>query len=525
MPSRPEAERALIRASGSSSDDEAERFYTQRVADYARVLTFVIGGLYVVGLVISLIVAPASTFAFHLHPAKLANLAFFVGTFAVWQIMRRPAAPQWLATTSDVFLPVGVTTIIGIVAVAAETWNGLYFIPLLINALLLVLRAALVPSPPRRTALVGLFASVPVIVAARALASVDENLPGGVSADIVGIAGAAWCVALTGATTMVSRVIYGLHHEIRNVRRLGQYVLGELVGEGGMGTVYRAEHAMLRRPTAIKVLSPERAGRESIARFEREVTLTARLTHPNTVAIYDYGRTRDGLFYYAMEYLEGLSLEALVQRFGPQSPGRVIHILIQAAGALAEAHDLGLIHRDIKPQNVLFCERGGAPDTVKLVDFGLVKNLEPEQGPALTHTNSITGTPLYMAPEALTDPSSVDPRTDLYGLGGVAYYLLTGHPPFEGTSVLEICGHHLHTPPTPPRDIVRTPIPDDLEALVLRCLEKKPDRRPRGARELRDALLECAKGSPWDAVEARAFWQVLRGGSSVRIRTSDRPPA
>jgi serine/threonine-protein kinase len=282
---------------------------------------------------------------------------------------------------------------------------------------------------------------------------------------------------------------------------------------------------LLRRPTAIKVLSPERAGRDSIARFEREVTLTARLTHPNTVAVYDYGRTRDGLFYYAMEYLDGLSLEELVKRFGPQPPGRVIHILIQAAGALAEAHELGLIHRDIKPANVLFCERGGIPDTVKLVDFGLVKNLEAGGNTALTNTNAITGTPLYLAPETITDPSTLDRRADLYGLGGVAYYLLTGHPPFEGKSILEICGHHLHTPPTRPSDVVRSHIPSDLEAIVLRCLAKKPEDRPNGARELLEALAGCARNTPWDAEAARAFWKVFHDGTRVQLGASDRPPA
>jgi serine/threonine-protein kinase len=448
-----------------------------------------------------------------------------LAAFTVWRLARRADAPAWLVMTSDLVLPVGVSATVGLVAITSAPWHGLYLVPLLISALVLVLRAALVPSPPRRTVLVGVLSSLAVIAAARALSARDPTLPEPLTSTLVAVGVAAWCVALTGSTAVVSHVIYGLQHEIRNVRRLGQYVLGELIGEGGMGTVYRAEHAMLRRPTAVKMLSPERAGGESIARFEREVKLTARLTHPNTVAIYDYGRTRDGHFYYAMEYLDGLSLEELVKRFGPQPPGRVVHILLQAAGALAEAHALGLIHRDIKPANVLFCERGGIPDTVKLVDFGLVKNLEPEGGPALTHANSITGTPLYLAPEAITDPSGVDQRADFYGLGGVAYYLLTGRPPFEGKSVLEICGHHLHTPPTPPSDIMTSPVPRDLETLVLRCLEKQPAARPGGSEELSDALVACSKHSPWNVAEARAFWLKLRESTSVRIRTSDRPSA
>ena len=524
MPSRPEVVRALIRAGGSSTDSDAERFYALRLSDYARVLTTVFAAFYAVGVVATLVLFRERFVTVHLHPAKLANLVFVASGLLVWRVARRANAPRWLVTASDVLLPVGVTTTVGLVAVTAPPWSGLSLLPLLIAALLLVLRAALLPSPPSRTALVGVVSSIPVLIAARTLAGNDPHLPAPVTPNLLVLVSLTWCVALTGSTVAVSRVIYGLHHEIRNVKQLGQYVLGELVGEGGMGAVYRAEHALLRRPTAVKVLSPERAGADSIARFEREVVLTARLTHPNTVAVYDYGRTRDGLFYYAMEFLDGLSLEELVKRFGPQTPARTIHILAQASAALTEAHALGLIHRDVKPANVLFCERGGAPDTVKLVDFGLVKSLEPEGGPALTHANAITGTPLYLAPEAITDPTHVDHRVDLYGLGGVAYYLLTGRPPFEGTSTLEICGHHLHTPAKAPSELARFAVPPELDALVLACLAKKPEARPSSAEELHDALVVCAKTSPWNAAEAREFWRAFRA-DNVRIRTSARPSA
>jgi len=258
---------------------------------------------------------------------------------------------------------------------------------------------------------------------------------------------------------------------------------------------------------------PERVGPESILRFEREVRLTARLTHPNTVAVYDYGRTPDGVFYYAMEYLDGLSLEQLVKRYGPQPAGRVIHVLLQATGALAEAHGLGLIHRDVKPGNILFCERGGAPDAVKIVDFGLVKDLAPGTSPALTHSGALTGTPQYMAPESLLDPDSIDHRVDLYALGGVGYYLLTGRPPFQAATVLEICGHHLHTVPEPPSARLGLPVPEDLEALILRCLAKKPSERPDSAQDLHDALLACARTTPWTLAEAREFWREFRKSS------------
>src|SRR5512136_349670 len=187
---------------------------------------------------------------------------------------------------------------------------------------------------------------------------------------------------------ITSHVIYGLQREIHRVRRLGQYALEEKLGEGGMGVVYRASHAMLRRPTAVKLLAPEKAGLETIARFEREVRLTARLTHPNTITIYDYGRTHEGIFYYAMELLDGATLEEVVEVGGALPPGRAIHVASQIASALVEAHGAGLIHRDIKPANVLLCERGGVPDVVKVVDFGLVRELETG-GTALSRTGTV----------------------------------------------------------------------------------------------------------------------------------------
>jgi len=204
------------------------------------------------------------------------------------------------------------------------------------------------------------------------------------------------------------------------VRRLGQYTLERKIGAGGMGIVYRASHAMLRRPTAIKLLPPDRAGEASIARFEREVQMTAQLSHPNTVAIYDYGRTPEGVFYYAMEYLDGINLEDLVRTYGAQPAGRVLAILDQVCGALAEAHERGLVHRDIKPANIILTERGGEPDVAKVVDFGLVKPIVTDD-PRLTMSmpGVMTGTPLYLSPESLTSPESGDPRSDLYALGAV----------------------------------------------------------------------------------------------------------
>jgi serine/threonine-protein kinase len=509
MPSRPEVERALLRAGSTASQEEADRFYAQRVADFGRTIGVVFSGLYLVGVVGVPFAFPGMFWAIHLHPAKLFNLGLAATALAISFVARRPHTPLWLITAFDVGLPLSVPVAIAAFAPTVPASIALYFFPLLVSALVLIIRAAVVPSPAARTFLIGMAAGVPVVDGGYELAltaKADLHVP----LYVILIAQAVWCVAIAFATTNVSRVIYGLHREIASAKRLGQYVLGELIGEGGMGAVYRAQHAMLRRPTAIKLLLPERAGPENIARFEREVQLTARLTHPNTVAVYDYGRTPDGVFYYAMEYLDGLSLEELVRTFGPQPESRVIHILLQATGALLEAHSLGLIHRDVKPANILLCERGGTPDMVKLLDFGLVKSLLPSENPELTQTNSITGTPQYLAPESITEPATIDARVDLYALGGVGYFLLTGRPAFEGRSVLEICGHHLHTLPERPSERLGRPVLPELEALILACLEKQREKRPASALDVQERLQCCEKLAPWPRSEAHAFWREFR---------------
>ena len=313
--------------------------------------------------------------------------------------------------------------------------------------------------------------------------------------------------------------------ETQDARRLGPYTLIEKLGEGGMGVVYLARHAMLRRPAAVKLLPPHRSGADSVARFEREVQLTARLTHPNTVRVFDFGVTRDDVFYYAMEYLEGASLADVIAESGPMPAGRVIHILEQIAGALAEAHRIGLIHRDIKPANIILTEQGGAPDVAKLVDFGLVKQLgaaspadQLAASPAVTRTDQIAGTPLYMAPEAIGTPDQIDARTDLYALGAVGYFLLTGRDVFTGRNLLEVCGHHLHSLPVPPSERLGARVPADLEALILSCLEKDPDRRPADASSLQAALRACGEAGSWSEAEARRW----TAGHAERLRSRQR---
>jgi hypothetical protein len=318
---------------------------------------------------------------------------------------------------------------------------------------------------------------------------------------------------------VVARQHRALQKAVLEARQLGQYTLEEKLGSGGMGTVYRARHAMLRRPTAVKLLEPEKVSDAAVLRFEREVQLTSGLTHPNTIAIYDYGRTPEGIFYYAMEYLEGKNLEDLVQRHGPLPEGRVIYLLRQACGSLAEAHAIGLIHRDVKPANIFLTRRGGLHDFVKVLDFGLVKAVGTPREAGITSPNAVSGTPLYLSPEAIHRPDAIDARSDVYALGAVGYYLLTGTPVFSGTNVLEICMKHAHTPPEPPSARLGKPVSSALEQLLLRCLAKEREQRPANAEALLRELEGCAVADVWTADVAAVWWRERSATAAAKTST------
>jgi serine/threonine protein kinase len=313
--------------------------------------------------------------------------------------------------------------------------------------------------------------------------------------------------------------IEDLRKEVADARQLGQYTLVAKLGSGAMGTVYLASHAMLRRPTAIKLVRRERVDEATLARFEREVQLTATLTHPNVVTVYDYGRTSAGMFYYVMEYLGGADLGVIVERHGAMPAARCLRILVQTADALAEAHKQGLIHRDVKPANVILVN-GWEPDVVKVVDFGLVKQVAgPRASGSLTPESSgpvhsvpgdadITGTPAYMSPEAIDTPGKVDGRSDVYSVGCLAYYLMTGKEVFAAKSWVDLWSHHLYTPPVPPSVQGGVDVPRPLEELVLACLAKSPAARPSMA-ELATRLrgLEAEARAGWSASDAAAWWE------------------
>jgi hypothetical protein len=295
-------------------------------------------------------------------------------------------------------------------------------------------------------------------------------------------------------------------------RQLGQYTLDEKIGEGAMGVVYRAHHALLRRETAVKLLLPNRADANLIRQFEHEVRLTCQLTHPNTIQIYDYGRTADDIFYYAMELLRGLTLQELIDRHGAQPEARVLHLLTQVCGSLHEAHSAGLIHRDIKPGNLFLCERGGVTDTVKVLDFGLVGRVsEVGEGPVpaleLPDTSRFLGTPLYMAPETIQRPGAGDARSDIYAVGAVGYMLLTGAPVFDGEDHTEVWQKHLTALPLPPSARSPQNLSQAVERIILRCLEKDPAGRPQSIAELTAALQACPLAGTWTPEQARTWWQ------------------
>jgi CHASE1-domain containing sensor protein len=345
-------------------------------------------------------------------------------------------------------------------------------------------------------------------------------LPGRFEPSWRGPIAAALIGLLTGVIGLTLWVALRLILRLKRQReKVGPYRLVRRLGRGAMGVVWEARHALLRRPTAVKLLAPGTEGERALARFEREVQLTAGLTHPSTIAIYDYGRTADGVFYYAMELLRGINLQQLVSFDGPLVPGRVVHLIRQACGALSEAHAAGLIHRDIKPANLMACIYGGIPDFLKVLDFGLVKAIGagdgsiPEGGSvdegdaSLSQDGSLLGTPLYMAPEGMSDPTGVDARADIFALGAVGYFLLTGKAPFPGRTAIEVFKLERHGPPIPLAKAAPMAVPESLDAAIGRCLSFDRHGRPASAEEL-DALLEaCVIAPAWTPADARAWWR------------------
>lgn len=316
-----------------------------------------------------------------------------------------------------------------------------------------------------------------------------------------------WMAIAVAIAVFGSYKLSTLHREAFKARRLGHYTLKQLLGKGGMGEVYLGEHQLLARPCAIKLIRADKAGdATTLLRFQREVQVTATLTHPCAIEIYDYGHAEDGTFYYVMEYLKGKNLEEIVRETGTMPPERVVHLLRQVCGALREAHDAGLVHRDVKPNNIIVCQRGGIADVAKIADFGLVH--ERHGGPSsakLTLAGTVLGSPLFMSPEQVAGSVDLDGRSDLYSLGLVAYYLLTALNPFRRATAREVFNAHLNDTPLslaracPSADV-------DLCSVVMRCLEKDPNARYPDAASLDQALAHCSCAGRWSPEIASAWW-------------------
>ena len=302
---------------------------------------------------------------------------------------------------------------------------------------------------------------------------------------------------------------------MRRLQELGCYQLEEKLDHGGMGEIWRARHHLLARPVAVKLIRPELLGVKTqveaaalVHRFRREAEATAALHSPHTVALHDFGMTPEGVFYYVMELLDGLDLDTLVRRFGPVPPERAVHLLSQACESLADAHAGGLIHRDVKPANLVTCHYGLKYDFVKVLDFGLVKALWGlGDDDRLTSDGMITGTPAFIAPEVALGGRVLDARVDLYGIGCVAYWLLTGERVFTGTTPMEVVLHHAKSTPVRPSERLGRPLPEDLERLVLSCLAKDPADRPASAEWLADRLALCQIPGQWTPKRAREWWE------------------
>ena len=377
------------------------------------------------------------------------------------------------------------------------------------NGILVLMFAATLPNEPIKSAIAGLLA-----VSMNPIGMLIARERGTWAFDS---AWTAWTMhypdfMVVGVALVIARVVTGLGHQVARAKEMGSYELGELIGQGGMGEVYKATHRMLARPAAIKLIRPEllaaRNGEQAeiaVQRFHREATAAAQLRSPHTVGLYDFGTTEDGTLYFAMELLDGMTLDAMVEQTGPLPAARVVHILRQVCDSLAEAHASGLVHRDIKPANIHIGRLGLRDDFVKVLDFGLVTLGSAGNGAQVaTLVGTIPGTPAYMAPEmAMGEP--VDGRADIYALGCVAYYLLTGQLVFAAENPMQSMLKHLNEVPVPPSVRTELPIPAALDAVVLACLEKQAARRPATAGELA-RLLAAVNLAPWTDDQARRWW-------------------
>jgi len=520
------------RLRGSGLDTAAGcNFVQQRIAFFGKLLTLLSGVSLIVGFSIDVLI-------FHMPAQHILRLRWTMGhaigtviIATVWLITRKGCIAAHLLEVLDA---------IGLVA-ACSAWAGMVtpgeassiLNGMLAVSLTILVRAIIVPSKPGRTMRLSALAFIPLILVAWRWARtlpVPPLMPNAFTFAAAQLAHLVlWSIAVIVAGSVTSRVIYGLRRTIRDANQIGPYTLEEKLGTGGMGEVWRARHRMLVRHAAIKLIRPEplMAGGASsdvlMRRFEREARATAALRSPHTVQLFDFGQAEDGTLYYVMEMLVGMDLESLVARFGPIPAERAISILRQVCQSLGEAHHNGLTHRDIKPANIFVSRLGSEVDFVKVLDFGLVR-LRHDRPTAvsvkLTADGTASGTPAYMAPEIVLGDPNYDHRVDIYAVGCVAYWLVTGKLVFEGSNAMHMMMDHARTPPPHPQTRTELPIPPELEQIILDCLEKDRAKRPQTAAELAERLASCETRDKWTAARAARWWT-----THMPSQSADRPVA
>jgi eukaryotic-like serine/threonine-protein kinase len=497
---------ALIEGSGPQLTRETEEILQRRLRLAALVLCAGFAVFFVLHLFVTDYRERAEVFFLGLDAVTMGILGFFVTLFFTYP---EKAIERWKLRVAEFFI-FGMPAVYFLIKTSSVTYQSCSrnsFDLLEGPWLLLVFTYALfIPNSLRRAAvIIGVMSFMPIVLllAMKALIPCVQN-----ALDWNTLIGFVLMMLVAGGGSVFGVDRLGtLRRQAFEARQLGQYRLTQRIGAGGMGEVYLAEHQLLKRPCVVKVIRADKnKDRKVLARFQREVRAAAKLTHWNTIEIFDYGCADDGTFYYVMEFLPGMNLGELVGRFGPLPPERAVYLLRQACDALSEAHAAGLVHRDIKPGNIFAAQRGGFFDVAKLLDFGLVKPILDDESLDLTLDGSITGSPLYMSPEQATGDTNPDPRSDIYSLGAVAYFLLTGRPPFMADKPLKVLLAHVNEPITPP-SAYRSDIPADLEQVILRCLAKSPGDRFPDAASLAEALDACQCAGRWSRELAAHWWQ------------------
>ena len=518
---RPLLERGLDSSGGLG-------FVRERLALIGKTLFLVSFGFYLFLLASMVIIGGAPFVAVVTAPMAVGHICASLTMAVLWLLAGRAKLSLRILGALDALSFIVAGAFLSLMTIVDE---GQILQTLLALTVTVMVRAILMPSRPGRTTLLSALVFIPTVVVCIARHHPTAILPGfspSYQKLHMTLNTVLWSVLGTILATIVSRVLYGLRRQVAEASELGQYLLEEKIGGGGMGEVWRARHRLLIRPAAIKLIRQRALGAMAgdpellVRRFEREARATAALTSPHTVQLYDFGVAEDGRLYYVMELLDGLDLDTLIRQYGPLPPERVVHLLRQVCSALQDAHANGLVHRDIKPANVVVSRAGTTFDFVKVLDFGLVRldggrgregaGASGTEGNAidLTAEGSWSGTPGYMAPEVVLGAADTDHRVDLYALGCVAYWLLTGMMVFEGENPLQVMMQHAKAEPKRPSQRVDRPIPAALEDLVMQCLVKDPARRPASAQVMSERLAAVPLTSVWTAERAEQWWAMHR---------------